>query len=204
MKTLLIILVVLSVIALIPVGVDGGYNSKGLSLYLRIGIINIRAIPPGFFVSGVTNRKPKTKKPKPPKAALTEKHKKPKKPKPSREEIFALIKLVLKALSRFRHKLTVDYLRLHFTAASGDPFSTAMSYGAANAALSAAIPPPAALCRRGCRCVLTLPQRFSWIVAQDFSFVNTFFDKSGHFFDRSCDIVGKRGFCLAEGWGFIV
>ena len=68
MKTLLIILVVLSVIALIPVGVDGGYNSKGLSLYLRIGIINIRAIPPGFFVSGVTNRKPKTKKPKPPKA----------------------------------------------------------------------------------------------------------------------------------------
>ena len=41
MKTLLIILVVLSVIALIPVGVDGGYNSKGLSLYLRIGIINI-------------------------------------------------------------------------------------------------------------------------------------------------------------------
>ena len=140
MKTLLIILVVLSVIALIPVGVDGGYNSKGLSLYLRIGIINIRAIPPGFFVSGVTNRKPKTKKPKPPKAALTEKHKKPKKPNPSREEIFALIKLVLKALSRFRHKLTVDYLRLHFTAASGDPFSTAMSYGTANAALSAAIP----------------------------------------------------------------
>ena len=42
------------------------------------------------------------------------------------------------------------------------------------AALSAAIPPPAALCRRGCRCVLTLPQRFSRIVAQDFSFVNTF------------------------------
>ena len=138
MKALLIILLVLSVIALIPVGVDGGYNKKGLRLFIRIGPFSLRLIPAGRLVASFT-KPDKPKKPKPIKEKSAEK-KKPEKPKLSKDELFALIKMGLNALSRFRRKLTIDYLRIHITIAASDPFSAAMGYGAANAALSAIVP----------------------------------------------------------------
>lgn len=135
MKALLIILLVLSVIALLAVGIDGGYNKDGLRLYIRFGPFNLRVVPAGRLLSDVSKRKkpkPKTKKPVKEKTAAE-------KTKISRDELFALIKMALNALGRFRRKLTVDYLRIHITTAADDPFKAAVGYGAANAALSALI-----------------------------------------------------------------
>lgn len=143
MKAHLIILLIISVIALIPVGVDGGYNSSGLRFFVRVGLVQLRVYPPGRLLSRLTQKTKKPKKKKPPTSAELEEQKpeKPKsKPKMSKDDIFSLLKMGLKAMSRFRRKLTVDYLRIHITVASGDPFKTAMGYGTASAALSAAIP----------------------------------------------------------------
>lgn len=138
MKALLIILLVLSVIALLPVGIDGGYSKKGLRLFVRMGPFSLRLVPAGRLVASFSKPK-QPKKPKPVKEKPVKKER-PKKPKMSKDELFALIKMGLDTLGRFRRKLTIDYLRIHITIAGGDPFSTAMGYGAANAALSSAIP----------------------------------------------------------------
>ena len=143
MKALLIILVVLSVLALIPVGVDGGYGAGGPLAYLKLGFFSIRVFPPGKLVASIMKAASKPKKPKRKKVEPIEEEpaepKKPK-PKPGKDEIIALAKMALSALSRFRHKLSIDYLRLHVNIAADDPYKTAMAYGAANAALSAAVP----------------------------------------------------------------
>ena len=130
-------------LALIPVGVDGGYNADGPAAYLKLGFLSIKVYPPGRLVSSIMAAASKPKKPKKTKAKpVTEEPEKEKKKKPkmTKDDIFALLKMALSALSRFRHKLSIDYLRLHVTIAADDPYKTAMAYGAANAALSAAVP----------------------------------------------------------------
>lgn len=127
MKALLIIILVLSVILLIPIGVDGGYDGRSFTLYARLGLINLKVFP-------------RKKKPKPLKAGKKLHPKKPKKPLPDKKEFLALLKMALKALGRFKRRLSVDYLRLHYTFASSDPFDAALGYGYSCAALGAALP----------------------------------------------------------------
>ncbi len=139
MKALLIILLVLIVIGLLPVGVDGGYNADGFKLYIRIGPLNIRAVPAGGLMSKLIKSKAKKPKKLMKKADLPHEEEKPKKPRMTKEYIITLIKLGLKALGRFRRKLTVDYLSIHLTIAADDPFKTAISYGAVTATFYSAI-----------------------------------------------------------------
>ena len=137
MRTIIVVFLVLTVLLLTPLGVDGGYSGKSLILGLRIGFFNIRIMP----------RKKKQVKPKIPKKKKVPKHtaenaKAEKTPKKSFDikEIKPLIKPALKALGRFRKKLRLDYLRIHYTFASDDPFKTAMGFGISSAALGGVLP----------------------------------------------------------------
>lgn len=135
MLVLLIIIIVLTVIALLPLGVDGGYKNGKFELHLKIGLISF-GIPP---------KKKITKKPKMPKKKQKTKQideeTEPEEKKPfNLGELFDIIKLALKALGRFRRKLTIEYMRVHYTFASDDPFKTAFGFGMANATMGAIIP----------------------------------------------------------------
>lgn len=134
MRALVIVLLVLTVLLLTPLGVDGGYNGKSLILGIRIGFLNIRILPKKK--KQIVPKIPKKRKVPKQTPEKTEKKKKPF----DKEEIKALIKPALKALGRFRKKLRLDYLRIHYTFASDDPYKTAMGFGMSSAALGVILP----------------------------------------------------------------
>ena len=130
MKAFFIVLLVLTVLGLLPLGVNGGWaTGESVTLDVRIGFIRLHLLP---------------KKKAEPKAAKPAKPKKEKKKgglaSLSKKGKLALIKAVLRALGRFREKLRVEYLRFHFTMASPDPFKTAMGFGIASGAASGLVP----------------------------------------------------------------
>lgn len=135
MKVLLIIIIVLTVIALLPLGVDGGYKNGTYDLHLKIGFISFRILPEKK--KKIKPKKIKKKKEKPEKEETAEL--KEKKRFDIRER-FGIIKLALKALGRFRKKLSVDYIRVHYAFASNDPFKTAFGFAMANATVGAVFP----------------------------------------------------------------
>lgn len=125
MKALFIVLLIASVLALIPLGVDGGYaTEQGPTLRVRIGLFSIGILPK-------KKKEPKVRKP-----AKPEKPGKKKKGPPplTNRGWIKLIKAALRALSQLREKLMVQYLRFRFTVASSDPFKTALSFGYASGA----------------------------------------------------------------------
>lgn len=137
-----VIVAILAVVLLAPIGADLAYEGGELRVSAKAAGVLIQLLP----------KKP-VDETKPPKEKK-EKKKKPKKEKPkkekkklslsfNRDEIFALVKAVLRGLGRFG-KLTVDRFLLHYTAAGIDPYDTAMTYNYVNAALSSLAP----ICRR--------------------------------------------------------
>ncbi len=138
MKALIVILIVLSVFLLIPVGVNVGYDGSSLTLHARIGLISLKILP-----HKKKRKKPKKAKPKKVETEIQEKPVKKQRKKKSaigKDDIFALIKMGLKALGSFRRHLSIDYLRLHYTFASDDPFKTALGYGYGCAAMGSITP----------------------------------------------------------------
>lgn len=136
MKALLIILIVLTVIALLPIGVDGGYRYGIFELNIKGGALLIRVLP----------KKKKAPKPKKPKKAkkkeepdVPETEEDRKKKLFDKQQLTGIIKAGLKTLERLKRKLSIDYFRIHCTFASDDPAKTAMGYGAANAAMGSIV-----------------------------------------------------------------
>ncbi|MEF9971415.1 MAG: hypothetical protein RR731_03785, partial [Oscillospiraceae bacterium] len=134
MLALFIILAVLIVILLIPLGIDGGIAGTKPDLSLRIAGLDFRVFPR-------KKKKAKPKKSKKPKKEQSkkEKQKKAKNP-PDYKQLLGILKMGLRALSRFRRHLTINYVRLHFTYASDDPFKTALGYGYAAAVMGSISP----------------------------------------------------------------
>ena len=130
-------LLVLTVLLLIPLGIDGGYNGEKLILGVRIGLLNIRIFP-----RAPRHAEPKIQKKKVRKTRNgTQLPEKPSEKKPQMmKEYMALAKIGLKTLGRLRRKLHVDFFRLHYTFATDDPFNTAVGYGMSSAALGAIMP----------------------------------------------------------------
>lgn len=126
---ILAVALVLTVLNLLPVGVDAAYADDVFSLAARIGPFRLRLLPKP------PDQKPKKKKKKPPKP----KKEKPKKRSapPDIRTILALAKLGLQALDRFRQRLRVQLLRLVFVSGASDPYDTALAFGYVNAALGA-------------------------------------------------------------------
>ena len=148
MKTLLIILGVLVLLALIPLGAHVRYDSDGPWVALVIGPIKIRLIP----------KKPK--KPKKPKAEKKKKEKKkkePEKPKKEKEkqplgglirDFYPFVKLGLDLLGCFFRKLRIPILTLHVGfGGQNDPAGAAINYGRAWSAIGAVMQPVRSLTR---------------------------------------------------------
>lgn len=149
-----VIVVLIAAIMLVPVGADVAYEGGELRLSAKVCGMLLQLIPK----PPADETKPKKeKKPKKPKKTK-EKKKQPEdqagtggeKPKKkldldfSLEEIFGLVKSVLRGLGRFGRKLSVDRFLLHYTAAGKDPYNTAMTFGYVNGALTTLAP----ICRR--------------------------------------------------------
>lgn len=141
LKILLVIVLLVTVIMLIPIGADVGYEDGKLHVAAKAAGKLILIYP-----KQGSGRK-KEKKPKPPKEEKKQsaetKEKKPKKKLGlsfSKEEIFELVKKVLSGFGIFGRKLRVDRFHLNFIAAGRDPYNVAVTSGYVNACLCALAP----------------------------------------------------------------
>ena len=154
MKTLLIILGVLVLLALIPLGAHVRYDSEGPWVALVIGPIKIRLFPKKPKKPKKA-RKKKEKKPKASKEEKTGKKKKPKESKPKESktkekkpigglirDFYPFVKLGLDLLRCFFRKLRVRVLTLHVGfGGANDPAGAAINYGRAWSAIGAIMQP---------------------------------------------------------------
>ena len=134
----IIVLVLLLLFLILPVGVDAAFAQSQFSLKLKLGPLRFRIIP------GKEGKQQKEKKPKQPRA------KKPKnqsgepeqkaKLKLNKDDIFTLLGIVFRMLNRFRKHLSIDLLRLHWTAGAEDPYDAVIQYGSLNAGLNTLYP----------------------------------------------------------------
>lgn len=147
MTVLIIILLVFLLIALLRVG--AALRLEDGTLYLKIvaGPIKLQILPK----TKESAKKPKDegKKKEPKKKKKKEKKKetgdeggeKEKKKFPiTLELITSILSAVADLLGRFRRKLSIDKLTLHYTVASADPYSAAMTFGYASMAVNALVP----------------------------------------------------------------
>lgn len=142
LKALVIVLLVLTVLLLIPLGIDGGYRNGTFVLGVKIGFVNLRLLPRRKKVqwlkslegtpSGLGKLRRQLRR-------AEKKSEQEKKPLVS-SDIKELALMGLKALGRLRRRLRVDYLRFRYTLVGTDPFSTALGYGAGNALLGLFVP----------------------------------------------------------------
>lgn len=137
MIAIIIIVVILAALLLLPVGVALKYDDEEVFLSARAGPLKMKILPQKEESEAKREKKAakkarraekKTSKPKKERTPLT------------RDELLELIKLGLKALGRFRRKLSVDLLRIYWTAAAGDPYDAAMQFGYVSAAMGTLIP----------------------------------------------------------------
>ena len=133
MLALAIILSVLILIALLRFGLIVEYSDIGFKLWVTAGFFK-------FSLLGEdTLKKPKKKKLK--KKKSKKKEKKSISIKPGSLSVFIdMLKAVINALSRLKHRLLIKQLVLYYKSASNNPSKTAIQYGAANAVFSAIIP----------------------------------------------------------------
>ncbi len=143
------ILLFFLLLGLLKVGVAVAYADKTPQVRVVAGPVKITLLP----------AKPKKeKKSKKEKKKKPEKPKKPKKPKkpgkteasgesgeekpktPVTELLKRFVPPALNALNRFRRKLSIDRLTLHYTVASGDAAKTGESYGKISAIVGAVLP----------------------------------------------------------------
>ena len=133
MKVLLVILIILALILLLRVGVIAEYSEAGAEVALKVGPVLFRIIP--GKEKPTTGKKEKKEK---------KKEKKEGKEKPKRGGSFdmfmELIPQALDMLGAFRRKLLIKDLRMHFVSAADSPYSAAMNFGYASAAVGMVLP----------------------------------------------------------------
>ena len=151
--TLLIILAVIVLLILlifvVPYGVDVRYESEILKLGIKAGPIRIWLLPKKpksekQQAKAAAKKKKKQEKKLAKKAKKEEAKKKevldesekvkPKK-KPDIRMLFALLPMGAHAIRRFFRSFSIDYLGIHLTVASDDPYKTATQYSAVCAAV---------------------------------------------------------------------
>ena len=123
---ILAIALALTLLNLLPVGVDAAYAEGAFSLAARIGPARLHLLPKA------PDAKPGKARPKKPK----KKKEKTKSAPPDAQTLLKLAELGLQALDRLRQRL----LRLGFVSGAPDPYDTALTFGCVNAALGALTP----------------------------------------------------------------
>ena len=130
-----IVLLILFLLAVSPVGVDGRYQEGKASVFLKFGPIRFQLFPWKRKQKKTKNKAEKQKK---------RKTKKDSEQQPEtaggKKDYWSLIKILFRALRRFQHKLSIDLLMLHYTAASDDPYDTVMQYGRLSAVIGSFSP----------------------------------------------------------------
>lgn len=144
MKTLLIILGILILLALIPLGAHVRYDSDGPMVKIIAGPVKIQLLPKKKKAKKEKKEK-KKKEPKPEKP----KEKKPKEKKPKEKkpigglikDFYPFVKLGLSFLGCFFRKLKVPILKLHVGfGGAGDASKAALNYGRAWAGIGTLMP----------------------------------------------------------------
>ena len=143
MLVLAIILAVLILIALLRFGVTVKYGEDGLTVTARAGILSLRVYPkkekrtPTKRKAERLAQKAKKKKEKKAekKAEKKKKKKEQEKTSPGKLEMLkTLLPAIKNVLGRIRRRLLIKKLIFWYTAAGKDPMTTALTFGAANAA----------------------------------------------------------------------
>ena len=150
-----IILAVLAALILliffVPYGVDASYKDGVFRLGVKAGPIRIGLFPKKPLTEKQKARKAKRqakkdakkqakaekKEAEEQKEKLDETEKIKKKISIDLETAMALLKMGAHAIRRFFRSFTIDLFQLHYTAASGDPYNTAMQYAYACSAVEA-------------------------------------------------------------------
>ena len=134
----LIALLILSLLAILPLGASVLYDEDGPRVRIVAGPVKVQVFP----------MKKKAKKDKPKKEVKkkpAKEGKAAKKPAPkpksggSWTDFLPLVRVALDLLNDFRRKLRVNELKLHLTMAGDDPCDLAVNYGRMNASLAALI-----------------------------------------------------------------
>ena len=160
-RILLIILgLLILLIFFVPYGVDAGYEEGVFSLRLKAGPFRFRLYPkkpPSEKKLAKKQKKKEKSEARKQADADKKKAKKDRKEKPAEEKpagvdetitvrektawdletITALAKMAVHALRRFFRSFHVDYLKIHYTVAGSDPYSSAIQYGQLCAAAEA-------------------------------------------------------------------
>lgn len=133
----LITLGVLTLLAILPLGVSVMYNTDGPLVRLIAGPVRLTLFP-----TKKKDKKEKPKKEKPKKEAQAGEKKKaePSKKGGSFKDFLPLVQLALQFLGDFRRKLRVKRLELKLIMAGGDPCDLALNYGKAWAAVGNLMP----------------------------------------------------------------
>lgn len=129
----LIILFIAAFLA-VRIRISAAYDAEGIQVLARLGRI------PVFHYPGRGEQKPKSEKPKP------KAKKPPKEPKEPRKggklpELRELLSIACDALGKLRRKLRVDELTVWYCSAAQDPYSAAMAFGGASAAVGLLLAP---------------------------------------------------------------
>lgn len=133
----LISLGILTLLAILPLGVSVIYNTDGPLVRLIAGPVRLTLFP-----TKKKDKKEKPKKEKPKKEAKTggQKQKEPSQKGGSFTDFLPLVQLALNFLGDFRRKLRVKRLELKLIMAGGDPCDLALNYGKAWAAVGNLMP----------------------------------------------------------------
>ena len=127
---------VLTLLAILPIGVSAIYNADGPRAYATIGPVRISLYP--GKPSEKKEKKPKTKK-KPTKQPASGK-KKPASKGGSLQDFFPLVDLVLDFVRAFGKKLRITCIQMKLILAGEDPADLAVNYGKAWTALGNLMP----------------------------------------------------------------
>lgn len=134
----LIALGIVTVLAVLPLGIRIRYDCDGAVGTLIAGPVRITLFPRPKKEN--KEKKPKGKKPKKQNPKPTPQTAEKKKSGGSLTDFLPLVKLGLELLDRFRRKLRVDNLQLKLVLGGGDPCDLAVNYGRAWAALGNLLP----------------------------------------------------------------
>ena len=126
MTAVSIVFAIILFIALLRFGIAAEYSDTGIKAWVRIGFISLMIYPEK------EHRLHKIRK-------VREKVRYKMKPG-SLNELLETIPPIKEMFSRFRRKLLIKRLKIHYTVASEDPYKTAMTFGSANAATSIIVP----------------------------------------------------------------
>jgi len=138
MTVLAVILAAFVLLALLRFGVSVEYSAEGFEAVMYIGPVKFRLYPAKVKSEKKTAKKEAKKAIK--KAAKKADEEKAEKKPGALQNVLDMLPMILKGLGRFRRRLLVKRLVIHYVSAGADPAKTAMTFGASNVVIGLIMP----------------------------------------------------------------